>query len=165
MWYLQKSVPEVFLYLAAYLIYITVSSQTQPVNIRRLFGFIPKIWYFLLTIFYRTQAFHINLVYFSCLKGGFPWLPRLDLLLTIFLLMELVSRPTIRSEKKVFRNIFTPSSLHNGPLWFPSYTVPRAGVLRSTSVSTSWEKSAKQLWKHSYFAFRQLTTEENRRIL
>ena len=89
------------------------------------------------SFFYRTQAFRINLMCFSCLKSGFSWLPSLDLLLTISLLMEFVSHPTIRSENKVYPNIFTPSSLRNGPRWFPSCTVPKPGVLISTSVSTS----------------------------
>lgn len=137
MWFLQKRVPEFFLYLASYLIYLTASSQIRPMNIRLSFGFVPKVSCFLLTTYYRTLAFRINLTCFSCLTSGFPWLPSLDLLLTIFLLMELVSHPTIRSANQVFCNIFAPSSLRNGLRWFPSYTVPWAGVFRSTSVSTS----------------------------
>lgn len=113
----------------------------------------------------RTQGFRSNLMCFSSLKSGFPWLPSLDLPRTTFPLMELVSRPTIRSQNQIFLNIFSPSTWRNCPWWLPSYTEPWAGVLRSISVSTIWERSAIRLGKQSYFAFRQLTTEQNRRIL
>jgi hypothetical protein len=151
--------------LVSYLIHIKASSPIQPVNIRRSFDFVPKMWYFLLTIYYRTQTFRINFMRFSCLKSGFSWLPSLDLLSTISLLMELFHIPL-----SVPKTRFMVTSLHlalcvtdrDGFL----LTRYRGPVSWDRPVSPQVERNQPYICESiSYFAFRQLTTEENRPTL